>query len=317
MGKPYIGQDSQLTVAKESEFKTRPETVDSQPSGLVFDEVDTTEEIEKGEIRAMGADRNYVFLLDSDENFGIEIPTAVQDVKMLEAVLGEVKENVDEDDEAPYTHEIVEATDLPTVTAEVTHYAQHEGSDDFVRTFKGSVAEDYSWESDEDNTTVEATTSLQSAAFDRNSHNPDSTTLLTKKPFQHQDLNEAEFNDKEMDMVSNISITVTNEIGESPDNGSLEKGQLTPLNRVYEIEVSHTPSDVEFHGYWRDGVEAPANFEWKRDVGDSIRWEFTDAQIEEPGYTAPLEEKMEAEMTIRARSLKVVVESDSEDYSLS
>jgi len=316
MGKPYIGQDSQLTVAKETTFKTRPSTVDQQPSGLVFDSVDTTEEIEKGEIRAMGGDRNYVFLLDSAENFGIEIPTAVQDVKMLEAVLGNVNEDTTSAASAPYTHEITEATDVPTVTAELTHYAQESGSEDFVRTFKGSIAEEYTWESDEGNTAVQATTSLNSAAFDRNSHTPDPTSLLTKRPYQHQDLDMADFNSKSMEMVSNVSITITNEIGESPDNSSLESGQLTPLNRVYEIEVSHTPSDVEFHGYWRDGIEAPANFKWVRDTGDSIKWEFTDAQIEEPGYTAPLEEKMEAEMTIRARSLKVVVENDSATYSL-
>lgn len=271
----YTGEDNQLAVAEESTFKTRPSTVDQQPGGAVSDGVDMTEEISKERLPAMGSDRNHFMLVDGAENYEISFPTHLQTAELLEYVLGSLSEDTTGAGSAPYTHEITEAKTLPTLTIEHVNYDQ-DGSDDLVRTFLGSTADEATISSSEDDPTVTLEVSFQSAAVDY-ANTPDDSSLLTQKPFQHDDLVSCNFDTssnggsaQEMPQVEEIEIEVANNVEDLPENTSLEDADHVPLTREYDVSVTFYPNSTKVHEDWRNSREGSLTITYERDGNLSL-----------------------------------------------
>ena len=314
----YTGEDNQLAVAPESTFKTRPSTVDSQPGGAVSDGVDMTEEISKERIPAMGSDRNHFMLVDGAENYEISFPTHMQTAELLEYVLGGLSQDTTGAGSAPYTHEITEAKTLPTLTIEHVNYDQ-DGSDDLVRTFLGSTADEATISSSEDDPTVTIEVSFQSAAVDY-AETPDDSSLMT-----HDDLAVCDFDtsgdggsSQELPQVEEVEIEVANNVEDLPENDSLEDSTHVPLTREYDATVTFYPNSTKIHEDWRNSREGTLTVEYHRDGNsdDSVRFEMSETEVEEPGFSAPLGDVADAEASFVPRSMKVTVMNDSSTYGI-
>jgi len=319
----YTGEDNQLAVARESTFKTRPSTVAEQPGGAVSDGVDMTEEISKERLPAMGTDRNHWMLVDNAENYEVSFPTHMQTAELLEFVMGGLSQNTTSATSAPYTHEITEAKTLPSMTVEHVNYDQ-EGSDDLVRTFLGCTADEATISSSEDDATVSIEVTFQSAAVDY-TNTPDSSSLLTQKPFQHDDLASCNFDTsqdggsaQEMPQVDSVEIEIANNVEDLPENTSLEDAEHVPLTREYDVSITFYPDSTKVHEDWRESREGDLTVEYQRDgnANDMVRFEFSEVEITEPGYSAPLGDVAEAEASFVPRSLLVTVKNDSSTYGI-
>lgn len=310
------GDEAQLAVARESTFKTRPTTVDQQPGGGVRDEIDFTDEESLGKLRMMGGDRSYHDLVKSDESREVSLPTYFQNAKMLEFVLGSLSEDTTSAGSAPYTHEVTQASGLDTLTAEYAAFNTGGGSDRVV-TLLGCMVSSFELVSSPDNDAVQADYDLDVAAIpDVNTNTNDSTSLIATRPFKHQDLTTYSFNGSDIPHISEISLSIENEVSELPDNGSYEAGDLVPLNIDYSADVTFTPQGIQFYQEYESGAEGDLIFKWERGTNDAVEFNFTNARIESPGFSMPLEDVTEAEMTFTAQDVTVTVTDGSATYGL-
>ena len=319
----YTGEDNQLAVARESTFKTRPSTVDAQPGGAVADGVDMTEEISKERLPAMGSDRNHWMLVDNTENYEISFPTHMQTAEILEFVMGGLSQDTTGAGSAPYTHEITEQKTLPTLSIEHVNYDQ-DGSDDLVRTFLGCTADEATISSSEDDPTVTIEVSFQAAAYD-NTQTPNDTSLLTQKPFQHDDLSTCEFDSSgdggsanAIPQVEELEMEIANNVEDLPENTNLEDAEHVPLTREYDVTITFYPNSTALHDDWKNSREGTLTIEYQRDgnADDSVKFEFSETEIEEPGFSAPLGDVADAELSLIPRSCKVTVQNDSSTYGI-
>jgi len=319
----YTGEDNQLAVAKENSFKTRPSAVDAQPGGAVADAVDMTEEISKERLPAMGSGRNHWMLVDSEENYEISFPIHVQTGELLEFVLGNLQEDTTGAASAPYTHEITEGSTLPTLSIEHVNFDQ-DGSDDLVRTFLGSTADTATISSSDGDQTLVMETEFVSAAVDY-TNTPDSSSLLTQEPFQHDDLSTCQFDTSSdggaqtgLPQVESVEMEVSNNVEDLPENDSLDDSDHVPLTREYDVTITFYPNSTAVHEDWRNSREGDLTIEYQRNgnTDDSIKFEFSEVEVEEPGFSAPLGDVADAEASFVPRSLKVTVQNDSSTYGI-
>lgn len=310
------GDEAQFAVARESTFKTRPTTVDQQPGGGVREEIDFTDEESLAQLRMMGGDRSYHELVKSDETREVSIPTYLQNAKLFEFVLGSISEDTTGASSAPYTHKITQGSTLPTLTGEYAAFNTGGGSDRVV-TLLGGMATSVELTSSADNDAVQVDYDFNVAAIpDVNTNSEDSTSLISKRPFKHEDLVTYTFDDTDIPHIDEISLSIENEVTELPDNGGYEAGDFVPLNLEITPEVTFTPQGIEFYQKYESGVEAPLIFKWERATGDTIEIECSGARIDSPGFSMPLEEVTEADMSFTARDVTITVESDSSTYAL-
>lgn len=310
------GDEAQFAVARESTFKTRPTTVDQQPGGGVREEIDFTDEESLAQLRMMGGNRTYHELVKSDETREVTIPTYLQNAKIFEFVLGSITEDTTNASSAPYTHEITQGSTLPTLTGEYAAFNTGAG-DDRVVTLLGSMATSAELTSSADNDAVEVDYDFQVANIpDVNTNTEDSTSLISDRPFKHEDLVTYTFDSTDIPHIDEISISIENDVSELPDNGSYEAGDLVPLNLEITPEVTFTPQGIQFYQKYESATEAPLVFKWERSTGDSIEFSFSGARIDSPGFSMPLEEVTEADMSFVAEDVKITVESGSSTYAL-
>lgn len=311
------GDEAQFAVARESTFKTRPSTVDQQPGGGVREEIDFTDEETLAQLRMMGGDRSYHELVKSDESREVSIPTYLQNAKLFEFVLGSISEDTTGASSAPYTHEITQGSTLPTLTGEYAGFNTDSAESDRVVTLLGGMMTSAEIVSSSDNDAVEADYDLNIASIpDINTNTEDSTSLISVRPFKHEDLATYTFDGTDIPHIEELTLTIENEVTELPDNGSYEAGDFVPLNLNLSADVTFTPQGIEFYQKYENGVEAPLVFKWERGTDDAIEFNFADARIESPGFSMPLEEVTQADMTLTARDVTITVTSSESTYAL-
>lgn len=312
---PYINPEA--AVAKETTEGQAPSTVDQQPGGVAQD-VSPGESFEETPVRGQAAGRNPTTHVRTNKSAEPSMPTMAQTGEMLEFFFGQLNEDTTGASSAPYTHEIVEAGDIPSFTFNQLQKNPGGSGADMVRQFRGCKVEEFTWTS-EDQGLCELELSLMVKEFDGpdNAGTADSTSPLSVQPFAHSDLSTTTFAGREIPHVSSIEVTGTNSLSEIPENGSIENaGQSPDGNREYEVTIETTPDTVDNLSDAYNETEGELVIEYQRGTNDAIKFVLSGCKIEEPGQDAPATDRAEDSLSFVVESAKVEVTDDKATYGI-